>query len=58
MIFIVAATAFAAGIASGWALSYRLGIINIMNRIVIVSFSLGFEAGFADCGPSSLGSLL
>jgi hypothetical protein len=36
--FIMAATALASGIAPGWAFSYPLGIISIMNRIAIVSF--------------------
>src|ERR1700739_1025917 len=42
--FIMAATAFASGIVPGWAFSYPLGIISIMNRIVIAPF-LFFKSG-------------
>src|SRR5712692_9048907 len=44
--FIMAATALASGIAPGWAFSYPLGIISIMNRIAVVSFwsSLVFDS--------------
>jgi len=47
--FIMAATALASGIAPGWAFSYPLGIISIMNRIAVVSFwslVLDSEQGF------------
>src|SRR5258708_12671180 len=45
--FIMAATALASGMAPGWAFSYPLGIIRIMNRIAVVSFwsSLAFDSG-------------
>src|SRR6202140_3380941 len=47
---IMAATALASGMAPGWAFSYPLGIISIMNRIAVVSFwcslVFGSEQGF------------
>ena len=44
----------ASGIAPGWAFSYPLGIISIMNRIVVSPRSQEFQASvkhFAPCNP-------